>query len=305
MNGTPTCGGHVIGKLENPSALMGFALAGLLAFANAAGIESLGIPAWLIVMSGAIPVSVAIASVVPAALVIGFVMGYCLGRRFHLKSLGDERTCVVGVVEKANYSEDHWYLGFFWDPDRSLDLVVQTSYLFLISDQAKFVRCNKLGVPLLHIEIESHVPETACIGGTIGAVAGGIAGAILSAAAAVGLATSLGCGPLVFLCLLLMIIVAAVVSLGISFICAMLGGIIGGLVGKQLDSGDDLWERGTQVGPGTCLTAFGKWVNDIDHGWNEIHPVVDFRPCGPHPSKPPYTQQDADSVQGDCPITIR
>jgi hypothetical protein len=235
-----------------------------------------------------------------AAFVLGFVIGYCLARARHLKPLQD-RVCVAGVAEAANNSEDHWFYGPFWDPDRSIDLVVRASYLYLITDQAHFVNCNGIPTPLLHIELPSHVQHDACVGGIIGAAVGSVVGVVAGIAAGAAIA-SLACGPFALLCFLLAIIVAAIVAAVVTAAAAWLGGVIGGLVGKAQDAGDDLLEQGAMVEPGTCLTAEGEWVTDLDHGWNEVHPVVTIKLSGKVDKAPPFRQSDADSCADDCPL---
>jgi hypothetical protein len=279
----------------------------LLALLNIMALEGFGLPTWLTSLypaAAAAPFAIVAGAVAGAAIVVGGVIAFCVWHHFgRLKTLQDS-VCISGVADAANDSEDHWYLSIAWDPDRSIDVVLHTSQLNLITDKADFIRCNDAGTPLLHIEIASHVPDAACIGGVIGSIVGSVLGIVAGIAAGAAIA-SLGCGPFALFCFLLALLVAFLVAAAITAAGAWVGGIVGGLVGKALDKGDHLLELGASVGPGTCLTANGRWITDLGHGWNEVHPVVTLKLSGQHPKPRPssgYLQSDADICPDDCPV---
>jgi hypothetical protein len=306
-----TCGWQTSPKFSQ-SATIGLVFAGIIAFLVEAGWQSFGIgatfgPAVLAAIPAlaTAPASAVAGGIGGAALVFGFVLGWAIGKQFHLKSLSKDPICVSGVADNVDNSEDSWYLSIFWDPDRSIDLAVRSTpmdYVHFIVDHADLVNCNELQTPLLHMEINSHVGPFARWGGVVGAAAGAVVGSIVGILAAIAIGSA-ACGVFFFLCFLAALLVAAIVAAIITAIGAWVGGVAGGAIGKIADAGDPLLKQGDMVHDGTCLTAKGPWVNDLDHGWNELHPITQLILHGDFSHLRPYAQSDADSSEcvDDCP----
>ena len=112
------------------------------------------------------------------------------------------------------------------------------------------------------------------MGAVIGAVSGTIAGlAILSSL----LPASLACGIFAWLCALLAILLSLVESFVATALGSWLGGMYGGALGQQKDAGDNpLLRKYAIIKKGDYVTVNGEWVTDLDHGWNEIHPVTEI-----------------------------
>jgi hypothetical protein len=263
-----------------------------------------GFPGWFTSAFPAVaaaPLFVAAGAVLGAALALGFVFGTCLHSEYtKLEPLGRERVCVAGVVEVVSMPYSQWWLSFLRFTDYVFDIVVRPSYLSLITEFAQNIQCNGAEMPMLRLEIDSRVHRAACVGGMIGAAAGAVLGVVAGIAVGAAIASA-ACGPFALLCFIAAFIVALLVAAIVTLVVAWVGGMIGSAVGEALDVGEPLLELGATVERGTCLTAEGRWVNDTDHGWNEVHPVVELRLSGLHPGTPPFRRADAEACPDDCP----
>ena len=264
-------------KLDARSARAGIALGALLGFANAAGEE---------LVSGAIVG----AGYGGAGLIVGFVWGYCLARFFGRLRVHEERICASGLATnpgRAGFWDDHvWLAPFMWDPDFVWDLVPIPAHMHFVFDNATHPRCNDQNIGILHCEIDSAIKTAGCIGGMIGSLVGGIIGVLVLVPL---LAASLFCGPLVWLCAIFAFFIAAIAAYVGSYIGALIGAAVGHLIDVIGGAGDEFESLDTN----TCIMVTGRWVIDLDHGWNEIHPVEFFTP--------PARDASGNPLRSNCP----
>jgi uncharacterized membrane protein len=214
---------------------------------------------------------------------LGGVLGACISRMTHL-TLHSKNECISGVVSGIE-QDNRWYAPWVWDPDLTILVIIRHTYCRFVDQYAQQVRCTcldpgppaRLQYAVMVCEVQSAVQEYACIGAMAGAVIGAVAGtaaglAILSSL----LPASLACGIFAWLCALLAILLSLVVSFGITALSSWLGGMYGGALGQQKDAGDFLLQKYATIKKGDYVSVRGEWVTDLDHGWNEIHPVTEI-----------------------------
>jgi hypothetical protein len=310
MSFPPRCGAQTPDEPTSP--FDWWLLAALAAYGGAVyGAYKVGVPginALIHLAYGQAPVipSVGIAAAVAGALLVLAVVAYYL-----LQPDGclvpKQRTqpvCLSGLVETVidqTSTAVNIFAPFARPPAFAFDVVVKTTYWYLVTQSALWVNCNSIGAAMLRCLVEDPAACGAKIGAAIGAVAGAIGGIVLGflAAAAIG---SLACGPFALLCLILALIVAAIVAAAVTYAGAMIGGWIGGAIGAAGD--DAVEEQAKSLRPGTIVTVRGDWTRDRTYGFNELFYVTALSRNGDFPTPPSYSTADADSTPGDdCPIS--
>ena len=204
-------------------------------------------------------------------LVTGAIWGYCLARFFGRLQVHQEKICASGLVVNPGRVSffSVWFAPFLWDPDFVWDLIPIGAHVRFVFDNATHPRCNDENQGLLHCEIDSAIKTTGCIGAMIGAAIGAAIGIAVLVPL---LAASAFCDPFVFLCVILAFLIAAAAA----YLGAYIGALIGHLVGHLIDVISGAGDEFEAIQANTCMAVTGRWVIDLDHGWNEIHPVEFF-----------------------------
>lgn len=141
------------------------------------------------------------------------------------------------------------------------------------------VRCDEAGNSTIHCEIDS-ARKTAGHIGWILAVLAVLVAAIVAAPALAAVEAACQSVPIVgpIVCSAL----AAIIALIVSAVGAAAGGAVGDAVDWASDPRDGVVEgtdEGWEPAVDECVVAQGIHVTDLDHGWNELHPLQSIQPC--------------------------
>ncbi|WP_114751955.1 hypothetical protein [Pleomorphovibrio marinus] len=207
--------------------------------------------------------------------------------------------CVQGNLELSRRYGDEWYQFFpFYDGDYLYDIRTDNGSLvettvggFIITGnitsfvertsggEPATVRCAQDGAWTLHTEIDSMRKYAGHIAWILAALAILVL-AIMFAPLLAPIEAICHAIPLVGP--LLCAAVAVVIALVVSAVVGTLGGLVGDAIDAAMNPRDGVIEgtdEGWEPEAGQCVTAFGVHVTDLDHGWNELHPLHTLQQC--------------------------
>ncbi|MHA1598740.1 MAG: hypothetical protein ACTSV1_08470 [Alphaproteobacteria bacterium] len=227
---------------------------------------------------GAAAAAPSLAAFIAAGASAGFIIAYCSSRIAQAFLKSHDRTptvTAVGMVIDVGRSP----MIFPFDGDWLLNLKILGGNAFELMNERHdgaqaCVRFKPDGTRYLHCEITSNIGIYGCIGAMAGAVAGGIAGAVGGAAAgAIIAAACLATGIFWLLCVIVAVLAAVIIAAVITAVVAWAGGAVGSGAGAIADEIEGQGDKADGVAENTCVTFTGRWVTDMDHGWNEIHDI--------------------------------
>lgn len=213
--------------------------------------------------------------------------------------------CCSGLVERVKDGHSGWTMflaPYALGPSKTFDLVLKQHYLHLITEDADFIICSDIHVPLLRCVVKNSLACAAKIGAAIGAVIGAVIGTVVGyMVGAAALAACLAAGPAAPLCMIAALLIAFLVSAAITQAGAMIGGWIGAAIGSIGE--DEVEETAKSLEGGTFTTVRGDWTKNPTDGHNELYFVTSLGLNGMVDFSPPYSVSDADDTpQDDCPI---